>query len=100
MAVWKGAGMKSFILAALILTVGVGASAATFGDFEYSSDGTSITIMDYQGAGGEVTIPDTIEGLPVTSIGQEAFEECSDLTSVVIPDSITSIGESAFWWCW
>ncbi len=35
-------------------------------------------------------------GSHVTSIGHEAFYECTGLTSVTIPDSVTNIGEWAF----
>ena len=52
---------------------------------------------------GEVVIPSsiTVEGkeYTVTSIGKKAFYECNGLTSVTIPNSVTSIGESAFGNC-
>ena len=71
--------------------------ADTFGDFTYTDDGTSITITDYPTTNtGDVVIPDTIIGKPVTSIGSRAFYSCSALTSVTIGDSVTSIGDSAF----
>lgn len=45
------------------------------------------------------SIKDVIIGNSVTSIGDEAFWKCSSLESVVIPDSVESIGERAFWRC-
>ena len=41
--------------------------------FAYTTNNGTITITGYSGAGGSVTIPDTINGLPVTSIGDSAF---------------------------
>ena len=44
----------------------------------------------------KIVIPDTYNNMPVASIGDRAFRYCSSLTSVVIPNSVTSIGDSAF----
>ena len=52
---------------------------------------------------GEVTIPASFEydgvTYSVTSIGEEAFSDCSGLKSITIPNSVTSIGEEAFYGC-
>ena len=51
-------------------------------------------LIDGRTCSGEVTIPDG-----VTNIGNRAFQDCTDLTSVVIPEGVTSIGEFAFQNC-
>ena len=67
--------------------------------FTYTTNNDAITITGYPPIGREATIPSTINGLPVTSIGDSAFDECLNLTSVSIPDSVTNIGDSAFSGC-
>ncbi len=71
-------------------------------DAEYTytlnEDGTA-TVTKYKGEGGEVIIPEMIDGHSVSAIGDSAFRWCSGLTNVTIPDSVTVIGDAAFEWC-
>lgn len=67
--------------------------------FNYIITNGTVTITGYTGPGGAVTIPSTIAGLPVTSIGAFAFYQRTSLTSVTIPDSVTGIGNQAFETC-
>lgn len=66
--------------------------------FTYTIQGGQVTITGYTGPDGAVTIPATISGLPVTSIGDSAFFD-DDITAVTIPDSVTNIGFLAFGEC-
>ena len=95
---------------------------ATFvGDFVFSTVDDKHTLVAYLGNATEITLPDNYNGenyvigkyafyyckgltsitIPnsVTSIGNYAFAYCSGLTSIVIPNSVTSIGGSAFKGC-
>lgn len=67
--------------------------------FNYTTSGGGVTITGYTGPGGDVIIPDSLDGLPVTGIGADAFSRCATLTGVIIPDSVTSIGSGAFFSC-
>src|SRR5208283_1544286 len=62
-----------------------------------NSDGLTLAITGYTGSGGALAIPTNINGLTVTSIGDYAVKECSSLTSVTIPGTVTAIGMAAFW---
>jgi len=64
--------------------------------FTYGTNNGTIMITGYNCAGGAAAIPDTINGLPVTAIGDDAFSDCASLTSVTIPGSVASIWETAF----
>ncbi len=71
--------------------------AAGLDDLTWSTTDGEVTITDCgTAATGELVIPDTIEGNPVTSIGKHAFTSCSDLTSITIGDSVTSIRAASF----
>lgn len=74
-------------------------TGAAHGQFAYIASEGTITITGYTGPGGEVVIPDTLDGLPVTFIGEYAFMANARVTDVVIPDSVTHFGEGAFAGC-
>ncbi len=74
--------------------------ADQFGDFTYYlNDESTITIYGYTGPGGNVIIPATIVGVPVTTIYELTFNGRSSLTSITLPNSLTSIGNFAFGNC-
>lgn len=67
-------------------------------DYEVNPDAT-ITLTDFGLFGGAVYLPSMLRGLPVTTIGVEAFYNLFQLTSVTIPDSVTTIEPVAFYYC-
>ena len=91
-------------------------------EFSYGVYSDCVKITGYNGAGGKVVIPTSIDGLPVASIGNifranvsiteisipdgiltiiddEMFNGCQNLVSVNIPNGVTSIGQAAFYNC-
>ena len=96
--------LTSVILAAVmmlgILTIApLTVSAATYGDFEYEINDSSVAITKYTGSAETVTIPSKIAGYRVAYIDQYAFYACANLSSIVIPNSVTTIGWGAFSSC-
>jgi hypothetical protein len=92
-----------------LVPAGVVTASAAEGDFVYQVSGSGVMITGYTGAGGDLIIPDVLGGLTVTSIYgygvfleglyDGAFYGNTSITSVTIPESITSIGVCAFWGC-
>lgn len=71
--------------------------------FVVNSDNT-VTITKYTGEGGNIKIPAEIDGKGVTAIGNTfektgTFQDCTTLTSVIIPDGVTEIQDNAFQGC-
>lgn len=69
-------------------------------DFKFILNNTAVIVTRYRykGTAADVTIPSCYKGKPVTMIDHAAFFN-SVVTSVTIPDSVTSIGDNAFGFC-
>ena len=102
--------MKRIMKMVLCLMAVFGITAAlapqTVLAYDYEIDGVQYTVMQdgnakvsgYSGSGGAVMIADTVEGYNVTTIGEDAFRR-TGLSSVTIPDSVTTIEDGAFYEC-
>ncbi len=92
-----------------VLTINVGGKTTTYvvqiveataqTDYTYTVTDGQAQITGYSGSGGDVVIPGNLNGVPVTSIGYNAFSNHTSITSVSISQGVTSIGNSAFYGC-
>lgn len=65
--------------------------------YALQEDGTAeIVRCDQPETVGSLTVPETLNGIPVTAIGDKAFSQCYYLTDVTLPEGITHIGDFAF----
>jgi hypothetical protein len=90
-----------------LMALSSSAIALQYGYFDYSVSNGTVTITKYFGPDGVVVIPASINSMPVVGIGgytvylRQGYTyigafEVSGVTSVTIPDSVTSIGIRAF----
>lgn len=66
------------------------------GDYKFTVSGRTATITGYTGSASNISLPQTLNGYMVTTIGDGAFQGNKTITSVYIPDSIVTIGANAF----
>lgn len=66
---------------------------------QYVVEDNVVTIEGYKGDSSDIEIPSEIDGYPVTSIGDEVFV-FTNISSITIPESVTSIGYGAFSYCY
>ena len=64
--------------------------------FALNSRGNAFEVTGLGSATGEITVPDTYRGYPVTGIANRAFYNKSAVTKVMLGENIVSIGEQAF----
>ena len=87
--------LEAILLVLLFLAL----PAAVHAQFDFTTNNGTLTVKKYTGTGGAVTIPDTTNGLLVTSIAEMAFVQNPLLTGVTVPNSVTNIGDNAFYNC-
>ena len=70
-------------------------------DFKYelTDDLEGIRITAYRGSGIHISIPDTLEGMPVVELAKYLFDGNEQLETVIMPDTVRTVGERLFQGC-
>ena len=84
------------VIGVLMLTLSANVFALTDGDWEFQLLDNEVTITKYLGSGGNVVMPETIYGAPVTSMNAHAFNDAPAIVSVTFPSSMKIIPLQCF----
>ena len=95
---WRTRICKTCYLLVLFMLAIAATVNAEDANYKYITNGSAIAITDYIGSSADVTIPSTINSMPVTII-HDAFSFNGFVTSVTIPDSVTNLAGSTFMYC-
>ena len=88
------------LLSLTFLCVPLATSAFQTGPYTYTVKGGKATITAFDKTyTGTLAITNSLGGCPVTTIGIQAFYNCSNLTQVAISTNVTTIGDRAFSYC-
>lgn len=81
----------------LVLLPGTVLAAQTVDGLTYEIENNEATLTAIPVAlRGELEIPSTLDGYPVTKLGSHVFDSCTGLTSVTLPETVREIGDGAF----
>ncbi len=96
-----GLMMLALMVACVCFLCGqINASAESYQCYSYRIIKNEAWITDCDTSiSGDITLPATFDGYPLTTIVGYAFSGCTNLTSVIVPDSVTSISGGAFSGC-
>ena len=83
------------LLASSLMVVGL-SGVGTAAEFRFTSENGEVTITEYTGLGGDVVVPSTIDGEPVTGIGSAAFYYNDSVASIALPNTVRTIASRAF----
>ena len=97
----------AFVVMMLMTTSSASAEVIDGLCYDLNSDTKTATLLpktDNEKYSGDIIIPEKVKGndgeeYVVTEIGPNCFEDCSGLTSISIPSSVTLLGEGCFWDC-
>ena len=99
---WKKT-LCSLLLGVCLLLSSLACAASleklTEGDYKYTVANGKVTITEYIGEGGNVIVPSSLGGYPVIAIEKFAFDSCADLVHLTVPDNVERLGEGAFMNC-